>query len=271
MKMNLAIKVIICFIIGYLLSNLTSKINNFSISIANPGKENITDNKSLKIAVNLWLSNKKDAKIKYGDINNWDTSKVTDMSHLFSDATSFNDDISKWDTSLVTDMNNMFYSALIFNQTINKKGVIKSGKIYYAWDTSKVRDMSKMFYSAESFDDDISNWDTRNVNNMSSMFYNANNFDKDLSQWKVSNVTDMLGMFYQSGLSKQNKIKIYRSWCDQVDNKILKLALPDLQDCYIGYKCFGGSCVSASGANDTVYYYDDCSGKCTTTSTPPSP
>jgi len=38
----------------------------------------------------------------------WDTSKVTNMSHMFNYAESFNQDISGWDTSNVTNKINMF-------------------------------------------------------------------------------------------------------------------------------------------------------------------
>lgn len=52
---------------------------------------------------------------RYGNISDWDTSSVTDMSGLFQDTT-FNSDISKWDTSKVTTMQGSTYfsSAPIF-------------------------------------------------------------------------------------------------------------------------------------------------------------
>ena len=43
-----------------------------------------------------------------GDISKWDVSRVIDMNHMFSHASSFHGDISKWDVSKVTDMIGMF-------------------------------------------------------------------------------------------------------------------------------------------------------------------
>lgn len=42
------------------------------------------------------------------DISSWNTSNVTDMSHMFSGATVFNQPLNTWDVSNVTDMSYMF-------------------------------------------------------------------------------------------------------------------------------------------------------------------
>jgi len=77
-------------------------------------------------------------------ISDWDVSGVTDMSHLFDDADSFNQDIGNWDVSGVTDMSYMFVDASSFNQDIGN------------WDVSGVTDMNVMFSYA--------NWKSRSLN-----------------------------------------------------------------------------------------------------------
>ena len=47
-------------------------------------------NKELKDAVKLWNDNKDKCIEKYGHISDWDTSKITDMSHLFELFMDFN-------------------------------------------------------------------------------------------------------------------------------------------------------------------------------------
>ena len=71
----------------------------------------------------------------HGPIGTWDVSRITDMSHIFFRATSFNGDISKWDVSRVTDMSSMFSYANSFNGDLSK------------WDVSSVKDMTEMFLS----------------------------------------------------------------------------------------------------------------------------
>jgi surface protein len=91
----------------------------------------------------------------YGDMENWDTSNVTDMSSAFAGASiSFNADISVWNTGNVTDM-----SSLIIHKS--------------------------------SFNQNIGNWNTANVTNMNSMFYNATAFNQNIGSWTTSGVTDM--------------------------------------------------------------------------------
>ena len=83
----------------------------------------------------------------YGDMENWDTSNVTDMSSAFAGASiGFNADISGWKTGNVTDMSSLFIHKSSFNQNIGN------------WSTGQVQLMDSMFKDATSFDQDLSNW-----------------------------------------------------------------------------------------------------------------
>lgn len=53
------------------------------------------------------------------DISEWDVSNVTNMSEMFSYASSFKGDLSNWDVSNVTNMRFMFYKASSFNGDIS--------------------------------------------------------------------------------------------------------------------------------------------------------
>ena len=119
--------------------------------------------KELKAAVDTFIQGNWDGDT-YSSIGQWDVSRVTDMSALFSiedprayrdpktrDTASFNADISKWDVSRVTNMADMFYGATSFNVDISK------------WDVSRVTNMANMFYGAASFNVDISKWDVSRV------------------------------------------------------------------------------------------------------------
>ena len=58
-------------------------------------------------------------KDKYGEISNWDTSRVTDMFCMFQFAHSFNQPLNDWNVSNVTDMEQMFLDATSFNQPLH--------------------------------------------------------------------------------------------------------------------------------------------------------
>ena len=111
------------------------------------------------------------------------TSKVEDMSNMFSGAIAFNQPLYNWDVSKVKNMSHMFRMASLFNQNIND------------WNTSKVTDMSSMFDSADSFNQPLNAWNTNNVVDMENMFSWAKTFNQPLNNWNVSKVTDMYYMF----------------------------------------------------------------------------
>jgi hypothetical protein len=99
------------------------------------------DDSNIHTAAEQWSTEETQqcAMLRYGPISFWDTSKVTDMSNLFSTACFFNDDISRWEVSEVITMNNMFFYALKFNQPLN------------TWQVDKVQDMYCMFHKAILF------------------------------------------------------------------------------------------------------------------------
>ena len=128
----------------------------------------------------------------YGDITQWCTAAVTDMSSTFSDQTSFNEAIGGWDTSNVTNMERTFLNASAFNQDISD------------WNTAKVEHMGDMFYGATTFNQNIGSWDTGLVLYMQTMFYNATNFDQDISPWNTSTVEYMGNMFQNATAFNQD-------------------------------------------------------------------
>lgn len=90
---------------------------------------------------------RKKGRMKYGNIEWWDTSRVTDMSNLFYQNPFFNTDITNWDVSNVTDMNKMFTDASVFNQPIGK------------WNVSKVETMYWIFDNCLAFNQSLKSWE----------------------------------------------------------------------------------------------------------------
>ena len=128
---------------------------------------------------------------KYGEISNWDVSKVTDMSRMFAGAESFNQPLNNWDVSNVEYMYGMFSGATSFNQPLDN------------WNVSNVTDMSDMFGDAKSFNQPLNKWNVSNITTMLHMFACATSFNQPLDEWNVSKVTTMHGMFYHASSFNQ--------------------------------------------------------------------
>lgn len=124
-------------------------------------------------------------------IGTWNTANVTRMQGMFNNATAFNQPIGTWNTANVTDMNGMFFGASNFNQPIG------------TWNTAKVTDMSFMFNSASVFNQPIGTWNTAAVTNMYFMFQDALVFNQPIGTWNTGNVTSMQAMFRGASVFNQ--------------------------------------------------------------------
>ena len=105
------------------------------------------------------------------NLNDIDTSKITDMNSLF-DRSEFNGDISKWNVSNVYDMSYMFMLSK-FNGDISN------------WDVSNVETMDSMFYRSEFTGEngDISKWDVSNAKNNMYYMFSKSPLEKNPPKW----------------------------------------------------------------------------------------
>jgi surface protein len=90
-------------------------------------------------------------------IGYWYTSKVTNMSYMFSSC-SLNSNIGSWDVSSVINMEQMFHGSSFTNGNNNHPS--------------------------------IGSWQTLNVKNMKRMFHNCYYFNRDISTWNVSGLSE---------------------------------------------------------------------------------
>ena len=133
------------------------------------------------------FSNTKDVS---GNLANWNTEYVKDMSRLFSYSVNFSASVLGWDTSSVIDMSEMLSFSNNFSSAIN------------GWDTSSVKNMSGMCMGSVKFLSDISSWETYSVTDMSNMFYSATDFTTGLGNWNTGSVQNMANMFNNSTFNK---------------------------------------------------------------------
>lgn len=118
------------------------------------------------------------------DFNCIDTSKVNDMSSIFSTVCKdlnikiYKINVSSWDTSNVTTMKNMFSGCKYLETDVS------------SWDVGNVTDMTGMFMGCERFEGKgIENWNISKVERFIGTFAGCENLDCNLSSWDVSNFT----------------------------------------------------------------------------------
>ena len=130
------------------------------------------------------------------DVGNFDTSNVTSMAGMFRGCTRLTSlDVSHFDTSNVTNMRGIFSGC----RSLTSLDVSH-------FDTSNVTDMAAMFSGCRSLTSlDVSHFDTSNVTNMAGMFDMADDVkpfygiallaNLDVSHFDTRNVTNMYAMF----------------------------------------------------------------------------
>ena len=156
------------------------------------------------------------------DLNFIDTSKITNMNHLFAGFNgyygleNFNGNISKWNVSNVTNMAFMFSRNRRFNQPLND------------WDVSNVTNMSFMFSGAKKFNQPLNNWNTSKVTSMTGMFCKATSFNQSLDKWNTKSVNKYLDLtdMFKFAKNFDNKIPSLKNFeFKRFDDKCFLLGL----------------------------------------------
>jgi surface protein len=145
-------------------------------------------------------------------INGWNintTATSVGMGNMFSVAQRFNRNINDWNTSKVTNMRAMFSGANDFNQPLS------------GWNVSKVTDMSYMFQQTYAFNQPLSNWervsspDTSTLANVTTMLYMFSDtaFNNPIGNWNISGVTNFTNfMPYKTALTFSYLDNLYNGW-----------------------------------------------------------
>ena len=175
------------------------------------GAEVIINQVQLQKAMVQWYIRQSSAEARYGPIEKWDVSRVTNFSDtigsenpFYSFAASanyqttipvFNRDLSGWDVSNGTSFEAMFFEC----EAYNNAGVSLS-----RWDVSKGTSFQSMFSVASVFEGiGVDSWNMSNATNISFMFSAAELFNVNVNSWNTSNVTDMDGVFESATIYNQ--------------------------------------------------------------------
>ena len=140
----------------------------------------------------------------------------TSLANYFRACPFFNGNISNWNTTNVVNITEAFANTTQFNVDISTK-IINAGQPnqYTAWDVSNVTSFSEIFRAAIAFNQPIGNWNVQNATRMDGMFNGATAFNQNIGSWNVSKVTNFIGFMGSktaANYSAANLDAIYNGW-----------------------------------------------------------
>ena len=152
-------------------------------------------NNNIRTAVREYFRDRSTSVVKYGPINMWNVSEVTNMMLLFQYITEFSedDDISEWDVSNVTIMSYMFADCENFNQDISKWVVDNTANLSEMFELSPLRENNpKEYFNLKSF------LNNENIMDAVYSFLETEIIQEygEIKDWDVSRVTNMSSLFY---------------------------------------------------------------------------
>lgn len=166
-----------------------------------------------------------DLKATTINLDNLDTSRVTDMQKMFARATGVIElDLHTWDVSNVQNMYQMFIGAKFTGINID------------GWQTSSLTNIVSIFNGCVNLVNiDLSNIDTSKVQNMEGAFMQTPITTLDLSTWDTSKNTSVRTMF--SGMKNVETIYVGDGWSTELitgANDSATLPLSDMTNKLVG-------------------------------------
>ena len=145
-------------------------------------------------------------------VNGFNTSKVTNMSSMFSGCSKLTSlDVSGFNTSNVAVMNNMFSNCSKLT-SLDVSG----------WDTSSVTTMDAIFYGVLAITSlDLSDWNVQNVTNFKNFFYNQGYALKSLNS--MMNISASLDLTPVSNLDQTSLLDVLNNLATVITTQTLKL------------------------------------------------
>jgi surface protein len=121
------------------------------------------------------------------------------FNQLFRGCTAFNGDVSEWDTSNINNISNVFRDCIVFNQDVS------------GWDTSSCTAFASTFRGCSALNPNIGGWDTSSAIGMNNMVRDSL-FNRDISSWDITSVTSATAMMNGSAFSTTNYDLLLPAW-----------------------------------------------------------